>query len=357
MGLLLSTYIIFISLVALFLLALSLRRTGKEVYNTSKGFRPKVLVIIPCKGNDIELERNLKAAMNQDYHNYRAIAVVDSKADGAVSHIKAAGMYMILSTNRCRSCSGKVRAIATALSRFKNYDAYVILDSDVLTKRSWLKEVIAPLSDKKVGLSTSFPTFRPIGGFWSHVKFVWGFVGLSLMEDKATRFGWGGSLAFRPDLMSKDDFRKFSESVSDDIMLTGIAKERRLEIAYVPEAEPVVDVSETFESFMEWANRQTTLSTNGDKRLFYYGIVVYTTGILVMISSVLLSIFISPVFLLLLMPLVAGEFKAYMRSGGSLAAICIFPIMNFIYLANLLIANSMSSIKWRGKSYSIKGGY
>ncbi len=354
MNLLLIFYEAFIALVALFLLALAARpRSGKD-YRVRKGFRPRTLVIIPCRGRDIELERNLRAALVQSYRRYDAIAVVDSANDEAVQYIKAAGMRFIVSSADCKRCSGKVRAIATALEKFTNYDAYVILDSDVLAGTEWLGSIIAPLGDRHIGMATSFPTFRPIYGFWSNVKFVWGFVGSSLMESKATRFGWGGTLAFRTDLLAKADLAEFKSSVSDDIALTRIVKKKGLGIAYVPEASPVVYTQESFGSFAEWANRQTALSISGSPKLYYYGVAFYAASILCLLSGIVLSVWVSPTFLLLLLPTVASVLKTYNRSSRSIAAACISPLINFVYLANLLKAKGMGSITWRGRSYSIK---
>jgi cellulose synthase/poly-beta-1,6-N-acetylglucosamine synthase-like glycosyltransferase len=346
-------YIVFISLVALFLLALSIKRNPGQKYRTSKDYNPKVLVIIPCKGHDIGLARNLTSAKRQSHTNYDVIAVVESKGDEAVKSIKSAGLKFIISKFNCRNCSGKVRNISAALSGFRNYDAYVILDSDAYVGREWLSSVIAPLYDKRIGISTSFPTFRPIGGFWSHVKFVWGFVGLSLMEHPATRFGWGGTLAFRKDLLSAVDFKKFSESVSDDIALTSITKAKRLRIAYTPDLGIMIDSKDDFGVFWEWANRQTAFSINGSGKVFYYGVVYYSASILVLVSAIILSISINPIFLLLLLPTVAGAARTYERSKGSLAAVCIFPLINFVYLANLIKAKGMKRVTWRGRVYDI----
>ncbi|HIH50589.1 MAG: glycosyltransferase family 2 protein [Candidatus Micrarchaeaceae archaeon] len=352
MSTLLLAYEIFISFVALILLVLAARPKSKRDYETSKGFMPRTLVIIPCRGRDIALTRNLKAAKSQRYRNYDVVAVVDSADDEAVAHIRAAHMRFIVSDIQCRGCSGKVRAIVSALERFRNYDAYVILDSDVLAGKDWLSCVVAPLADRHIGISTSFPVFKPVGGFWSHVKFTWGFVGASLMESASTRFGWGGTLAFRTDLLSKADILEFRGSVSDDIALTRIAKRKGLGIAYVPEARPVVETDEGFAAFVEWSTRQTAFSLAGDGRLFYYGVVFYSASVLCLLSGVALAVAVGPIFLLLLLPTFAAMAKMYMRSGSA-AAVCISPLINFVYLANLLRAKGMGSVTWRGRIYRV----
>ena len=98
-------------------------------------------------------------------------------------------------------------------------DAYVIADSDIFVKESWLSDLVAPLNNKNVGLSATFPYFSAKTGFWSRVKMIWGFVGQGMMESKTLRFGWGGSLAFRRDLLDEQDFDHLCGALSDDMAI------------------------------------------------------------------------------------------------------------------------------------------
>lgn len=100
-------------------------------------------------------------------------------------------------------------------------------------------------------------------------------------------------------------------------------------------------------------NRQTAFSLVGDGRLFYYGVVFYSASILCLLSGIALAAAASPISLLLLLPTIAAMAKMYRRSG-SVAAVCISPIVNFVYLANLLKARRMGSVTWRGRSYKVR---
>ncbi|MGC8478951.1 MAG: hypothetical protein ACP5NE_03440 [Candidatus Micrarchaeia archaeon] len=93
--------------------------------------KKRVLVIIPCRGNDIELSKNLLSIKSQSCKNFDSICVVDSLHDPAIKSIKEAGMPYMLSNSRIGKGSGKVKAIATAIDFYSNYYAYVIADSDM----------------------------------------------------------------------------------------------------------------------------------------------------------------------------------------------------------------------------------
>lgn len=343
----------FLALIALFLVLNMLLPRKKENYR-SGSYRPRTLVMMPCKGFDIALNENLIAAKAQSYGNYDFIAIVASKNDIAVKSIKQTRTKFMVADIGCKECSGKVRNIASALAKYKNYDAYVIVDSDVLAEKDWLSLLIAPLADRKIGISTAFPIFEPANNnFWPKVKHAWGYVGQGMMENKRTRFGWGGSLAFRKDLLTKEDFKYFSESISDDIALTNIARRRGLEIAYVEQANPIVRSDEGFGRFFEWSNRQTALSVAGSRKILYIGVAFYSLSILLLVSSILLAILVNAIFLLLLAPFAIGALRLYEKSGRRKYMLGVYFMMNFIYLYNMVVAAKTKTINWRGRSYDI----
>ena len=335
--------------------ALHGKKRGKKKEWRKRG--PKTLVILPCKGVDLTMDRNLSSIKDQDYGNFDLIAVVDNGYDEAVPRIRKAGIRYIISESKCEKCSGKVRAIATALEKFKGYDAYVIADSDITVDKEWLRAIVSPLEDKRIGLSTMFPVFYPVAGFWSNVKQVWGFVGDAMMEDERTRFGWGGSMAFRKDLLdskSMEFLRNSRYSVSDDICITKIAEMKKLGIAYVKEHRPIVNSRESLKSLSEWANRQTALTLLGKRDNLKYGVAYYGGEAFLLISGIALAAYVSPLFLIFFAHYLRSLILAYRRAAAKSPYLMpITLIMPFFYLANLIAASKMNSIIWRGRKYRL----
>ncbi|MGC9190879.1 MAG: glycosyltransferase [Candidatus Micrarchaeia archaeon] len=95
-------------------------------------------MILPIKGNDIKQRENFESLKNQRYRNYRILAVADSHTDSAVNVAKSVGIDVAIARGPWKRSSGKSRAIAYALSKFKNYDIFVIADSDIKVKNDWL---------------------------------------------------------------------------------------------------------------------------------------------------------------------------------------------------------------------------
>lgn len=354
-GLLLYIFVAFLSLIFVFLVAVALPRKSHKEYKTSRNYRPRVLVILPCKGTDLTIAQNIESLKHQSYTNYDIIGVVYSKRDKALGFLRAAKINVLFTNRSYTRCSGKVASIATAIGRLKRYDAYVIADSDITAPNDWLAKLIAPLADKTIGISTTFPYFNPIQGFWSRVKMVWGFVGQSLMESSKTRFGWGGSLAFRKELMGKKELAYFKTAISDDMAITKIAKSERLGIAYVKSAMPTINTKESLQTFSEWANRQTALFAAASRPTAYYGIAFYALSLLLFVSSIALAIAVSPIFLLFLVPTALSIARCYNRARRkSLDVAFIYFVVQIVYLANLLKATRMRFIIWRGRKYPVQ---
>ncbi|MCL5423885.1 MAG: glycosyltransferase family 2 protein [Candidatus Marsarchaeota archaeon] len=352
------TYVFLMVLTSFFLVMINFVKQKKEKYKKGK-YAPKVLVILPCKGYDLELERGIRSLLSQDYKNYDIISVVASKDDTALKSIKKLGLKYILSDNkRFVYASGKVRSLATAFLAYRNdYDVFVVVDSDTICAKSWLGSLISPLYDKNIGIVTTFPLFIPTkkAGIWAYIKTVWGFVGLGLMENKRTRFAWGGSMAFRSSLIDDFALERFGKALSDDIALTRIVKERNLGIAYIPQGLVRIPSNDGMHKFMEWSNRQTALMVLGNKKILNYGIYFYTMNIILLVSSIVIGILYNAAMFLLLLPFAIGIIKSYKRSKLLDLRIAIASlVINFIYLLNLLNARSAKTITWRGITYKLE---
>lgn len=355
MALLFSAFVAFLSLVWLGLMLLNLAGVlagSKGGYHKSSG-KERVLAIVPCKGSDVTLGQNLISIKNQDYKNYKVVAVVDNKGDTAVHSIKKAGIDYIISSESYRKGSGKVAAIATAMRKFRDFDIYAVIDSDVLCSKSHVSGLVAPLRDKNIGVSTAYPYFNPVGGFWSFVKMAWGFVGNGMMESRLTRFVWGGSMAFRKSLVGSKEFKVFEKAVSDDMAISHFAKEKGLKIAFVNRHSITVNADDNFARFKEWSNRQTALSILGSRKVLHYGLLFYSAQVLLLVFGIALS-FYSLWYLALLLPFAIGVAKTYRRSRRTyLSILPISFLMNFIFLANLIKGAGMREIEWRGSRYRL----
>lgn len=333
-------------------MAISLARHRHTAYHFNN--EPKVIVILPCKGIDFQMESNITSILEQKYSNFSVIGVVDSDDDPALPILKDQGIEFLIADSDCKGCSGKVRAIATVFESHLECDVYVVVDSDTRVGDRWLRNLVAPLVDEKIGVSTTFPVFVPDGGIWSVVKAAWGMVGAGMMESKLTRFVWGGSMAFRSSMIDGTSLKKFKKMVSDDVAIMNIAKERGLSIEYVKKAAPKIHSPDDFRTFFEWANRQTALSVSGSRKILKYGLTFYGLQIFLLVSAILLGYFVAITAFLFLIPFFISAFRNAYRSVKRKGTMFVISfLMPFIYFVNLVIAGRMSNIKWRGNVYRL----
>lgn len=315
----------------------------------------KVKVIVPCKGADVELSKNLASLKNQSYKNFSIVAVVDSENDQACYFIRENKLNMLLSRQQGKG-SGKVKAISTAIAEDRDSDIFVLVDSDTRVNSHWLENLIYPLSDQTVGIVSTYPIYESVGkpGIWDYIKKVWGYVGINMMEFRPTRFAWGGSIAFRKNFLNSQDFQEFSSSISDDSTLTKLCKEKSLKIAYAKDSTPVIYSKESRKTFMEWSNRQIAITLSYSKSAFYaaliiYGLTIFYLGILIPLSLLVWNMFLLGYipFILLIILNMQREKNRSLR-----IAVATF-LIPFIFIVNMIHGRKNSQINWRGSTYHL----
>ena len=333
-------------------MAISFRKRYRD--RNFQDFQPNTLVIVPVKGLDPTIRENLLSLRKQDYTNYEILAVIDSDKEPVLPILKELDIRYMISTSACRSCSGKVRAIATAFENATGYDVYVVADSDAMFGPGWLSSLVRPLADNRIGVSTTFPHFIPVSGIWSRIKAVWGLVGIGLMQSRITRFVWGGSMAFRSDILTDDNIEFFKKHVSDDVAIMRISKKLGLDIHYVMKAAPDIHSPDDFSTFREWSNRETALSISASRSILWYGLLFYGSQIVLLLGSISFAVLYSPLFIVLIIPYLLFAIRNVENyHQPSFSVFIIALIIPFISMYNLLKASRMKNISWRGKDYDL----
>ncbi len=109
-------------------------------------------------------------------------------------------------------------------------EVLVFVDTDARPDSDWLRKLVAPLADEKLGASTGYRWFIPErGGLASRLRGVWNAsVASALGADTTKNFCWGGSTAIRrstfEELRVVDHWRG---TVSDDFTITRVLKEAK----------------------------------------------------------------------------------------------------------------------------------
>ena len=222
----------------------------KELAKPKSDYVPFVSIIAPCRGLDAEMRENLSALFVQDYPKYEIIFAVDDAKDAAVRIIETVSrkgakgeqdiFAKLVVTGKAADESQKVHNLREAVLHVAD-DAkiFVFVDSDARPAENWLRDLIAPLRDEKIGVASGYRWFISRNkNFASALLAVWNAsIASALGANTKSNFCWGGSMAIRRDIFEKLDIsRRLKGAVSDDFTVTNIMKKAGLPIFFVPQA-------------------------------------------------------------------------------------------------------------------------
>ncbi len=191
---------------------------------------PPVTIFKPVHGMEERLEQNLESFFQQDYPDFEIIIGARSEDDPAIilaeklrnkySNVKS----RIVVSGPPEWPNAKVFTLDKMVPLSRN-DFFVISDSDVRVEPDFLRNVIPPLFDRKLGLVTCLYRGDPSTDFWSllealgmSVEMPSGVVTADMLE--GIRFALGPAVAVRRDSLDAiGGIRSTADYYSDDYVL------------------------------------------------------------------------------------------------------------------------------------------
>src|SRR5580700_9519700 len=194
-------------------------------------FQPPVSILKPLKGTDPEIYESFRSHCLQDYPEYEIVFGVSDANDPAiqlVEQLKAEFPQRVITLMVCRENLGantKVSNLAQMV-REARHEYLIVNDSDIRVEPDYLRRVLAPLADPKVGLVTCLYCGIANATLGSRLEslgistdFCAGVLVAQTVEN-GIRFGLGSTLAFRRrDLQAIGGFEAFSDYLADDYQI------------------------------------------------------------------------------------------------------------------------------------------
>jgi ceramide glucosyltransferase len=191
---------------------------------------PPVTVLKPVHGLEPRLEETLESFFRQDYPDYEIIFGARSRSDASLEVIAAlAAKYPGVSARVVISGdpswpNAKVFSLAKMIGSSDN-QFFVISDSDILVGPDFLRNVVPPLLDEKVGLVTCLYRGVPDSDPWSHlealgmsVEMPTGVMVAGMMD--GMKFALGAAMAVRRDAIDAiGGMGETAQFYSDDFVL------------------------------------------------------------------------------------------------------------------------------------------
>jgi len=358
------------------------RKVVEAMGGRKVGFQPNVCLIMPCKGDEHNLARNIETILKLDYPNYQVIIVTDSKDDPAyrlastILRMSKGPKAELLISTQYANASGKVSAMLTALERSKRSgEVYAFIDSDSTINTSWLTELVDPLGDPSVGATTGFRWYLG-AGFWPQVQSAWNASGSNLMFDDNYNFPWGGAMALRAETLDRICIKEvWKNAVSDDLTLNIALRKYGYHTLFIPQCTVVTFTDTGCSTFLKWATNQTALIRAYHRKLWNYALVAYTffditfiAGLVTLILGLFNTTFWFLPATLLLTSIPIGVIRSQSRI---LAFQRVLPWVNGLnkkgpraILASLIVpwimaycivkSISIREIEWRGRNYNLR---
>jgi cellulose synthase/poly-beta-1,6-N-acetylglucosamine synthase-like glycosyltransferase len=225
----------------------------------------RVALFLPCKGDDVDLDANLRAVFEQDYGNFEIIFMVESEDDPAcerISHLR--GEYrdvtsQLVICGRATQCGQKVHNLQVATEGLdEEIDILAFVDSDVCPDPHWLRALVSNLYQPGTGATTGYRWFVPRSNTPANLLLY------SINSAVASLFGrhggnmvWGGAWAIRRDVFDGTALRDaWCGTLSDDMVASRVLRGAGLHIAFEPRCVTASPIDATFGQMLEFLRRQ-----------------------------------------------------------------------------------------------------
>ena len=243
-------------------------------------FTPPVTLLKPVCGLEPEpaLFDCLRSFCEQDYPSYQIVFGVRDSGDPAIPVIERLIREMphvdatLVVDDRIYGANRKFSNLTNMFAAAK-HDILISADADGHVRPDYLRSVVAPFANPRVGAVTCLYVGRPLGGIWSELgatfisDLILPSVLIALALDKLT-FLFGNTMAVRRDVLEEiGGFRGLTTFLADDYLLGRRVCERGYEVrlaSYVVEtvvSEP--SLGPLFRHELRWGRTFRTVQPAG----------------------------------------------------------------------------------------------
>jgi ceramide glucosyltransferase len=245
-------------------------------------FAPGVSILKPLRGTDPEMYAAFRSHCLQDYPEYELIFGISDPADPGAALVAQLQREFpdraikLVVCERLLGANGKVSNLAQMVPHAR-FDHLIVNDSDIKVAPDYLRRVLAPMADPKVGAVTCL--YRAFGGntIGSRLEaigiatdFAAGVLAARLLQ--GVKFGLGSTIVFRrADLAAIGGFEALVDYLADDYQLGARIAALGKEVIV---SESVVDHHTPDYSFGEFIQHQTrwARAIRDSRKLDYLGL-------------------------------------------------------------------------------------
>ncbi len=239
----------------------------KELNRSPQDVLPKASVILPCKGLDPAFRENVEKLLQQDYPDFEVIFAVAQESDPAYSHLvelssrfqKSRVVVAGIALQRSQKINNQLHALTFVRGES---EVIVFVDSDVIAREDFMRQLVAPLADPQVGVTTGYRFYIASPDNWASVlRSLWNRMSAWELANPKYAFAWGGAMAIKKDTFERAGvLAAWDRAADDDLSLTTSVKKLGLTVRFVPRCLVASDGDASVGEIVEWTNRQLILT-------------------------------------------------------------------------------------------------
>lgn len=335
-------------------------------------FTPPISNLKPVRGLDPGAYENFASLCCQDYPDYELIFCVTDQTDPSVPVIQKLmkdfpeRQIRLLYSSGHTAINDKVAKLRL-MEREARYEYLVINDSDVRVDPGYLRRVVEPLRDPKVGGTTCFyvsvedktfvekvQTIGMISDFYAGVLVAWQLDGIhfalgpTMVSTKARVAGFGG-------------FQALENRPADDLLFGRLIAEQGYEVKLLPCAvETVPDfqgLHQLFSKRIRWMTVMRSMRPWGHLGLlFTWGLPWTTLAVLVHPTVVTAALYwgLYLAFRVVITWLIGIK---GLKQKGLWLKMPLIPLWDAMALLIWLMSFTRNTIRWRGVDYQLRNGH
>jgi ceramide glucosyltransferase len=346
-------------------------RRAKKRSEQNLDFTPPVSILKPVRGLDRDAYENFASFCPQDYPEYELIFCVTDQTDPSVPVIQKLmrdfpdRKIRLLYSAGHTAINDKVAKLRL-MEREAQYEYLVISDSDVRVDEGYLRRVVGPLRDPKVGGVTCFyvspreksfveklQTIGMISDFYAGILVAWQLDGVhfalgpTMVSTKQRVRGFGG-------------FQVLENRPADDLLFGRLIAEQGVEVRLLPQAVRTVPdfagVGELLAKRLRWMTVMRTMRPWGHfGLLFTWGLPWTTLAVLVhptlAVAAVYWGLYLAFRAAITWLIGVQG-----LKQTGLWAKMPLIPLWDAMAFLIWTASFTRTSIRWRSVDYQLRNG-
>ena len=349
----------------------SWRYFGQPEVELDASFTPPVSILKPVKGLDPDAYRNLDSFCRLDYPEYELVFCVDADDQSVLSVLDR----LILDFPQCRirvlygsgrlATNDKVAKLAR-LTEEAAYEYVVLSDSDVRVEPDYLRQVIAPLRDPKVGATTCLYVPADVTTFTDRLQSI------GMMSDfyagvlvdwqlEGIKFALGPSIATtRSRLSGFGGFAELENRPADDLLVGRLIAEQGYEVVLTRYAVSTVcdyaSFTELLYKRLRWIVVMRHMRPWGHFGLLATQGLLWSLAALAFRPTAAVALGYLGTYLVLRMAMTWMIGIRGLRIKHLWKQLPLIPVWDAVAVSIWLVSFLRNSIRWRGADYNIREG-